>query len=78
MASLGGEFDRLDRNRSRLAGALDAQLHGPPDDIADEVSLEVANALDRAAIELDHDVADAQAGLGGRSGLEQLDDLETA
>ena len=42
------------------------------------MALEVADALDRLAVELDHDVADAQAGARRRARLEELDDLEAA
>jgi hypothetical protein len=62
----------------RFAGALDPEIDPPPDDVADEPALEVADAFDRGAIELDHDVADAHAGAGGRPRFEQLDDLEAA
>ena len=51
---------------------------GPPDDLATEPSLEVADALDRVAVELEDDVADAQAGARGGTRLEQLHDLEAA
>ena len=76
--ALGAELDRADRDRPALAAALDAQLDAPPDDVADEEALEVADALDRLPVELDDDVADAQPGAGRRARLEQLDDLEAA
>ena len=72
------QLDRADRDRPGLAGPLDAQLDRPADDVADEAALEVADALDRLAVELDHDVADAQAGARRRARLEELDDLEAA
>ena len=72
------QLDRADRHGPGLAAALDAQVDGPPDDVATEPALEVADALDRVAVELEHDVADAQAGARGRARLEQLDDLEAA
>ncbi len=62
----------------RFAGALDAEVDPPPDDVADEAALEVADAFDRRAVELDHDVADAHAGAGSGPGFEELDDLEAA
>ena len=73
---LGVQLDRADRDRPGLAGPLDAELDWSTDDVADEVALEVADALDRLAIELDHDVADAQPGARRRTRLEELDDLE--
>ena len=75
---LGVQFDRCDRDRSGFAAALDAEVDAPPDDVADEAPLQVADALDRAPVELDDDVADAHAGAGGGPGFEQLDDLEAA
>ena len=77
-ARLHGELDRADGDGPALAAALDAQLDSPPDDVADEVPLEVADALDRLPVELGDDVADAQPGVRRGPGLEQLDDLETA
>ena len=69
----------LDRDRPRLAArARLRRSTARPMTSPTEVSLEVADAFDRAAVELDDDVADAKAGAGGRAGLEQLDDLETA
>ena len=61
-----------------LAATLDAQLEVPPDDVADEATLEVAHTLDRLPIELGDDVADAQPGARRGTGLEQLHDLEAA
>ena len=51
---------------------------GPADHLADHDPLEVADALDRPAVELDDHVAGADAGCGGRAAVEQLDDLEAA
>src|SRR5262245_27164733 len=72
------ELDRAHRERSSRAAALDPEVEPAPDDVADEEALEVADPFDRLAVELDHDVADAQPGARGRSGLEELDDLEPA
>ena len=75
---LRGELDRADGDGPALGSALDAQLDSPADDVADQVPLEVADALDRLAVELGDDVADTQPGIRRRPGLEQLDDLEAA
>jgi hypothetical protein len=59
-----------------VIAALDPEVDPAADDVTDEAALEVADAFDREPVELDHDVTDTNAGGGGRSGFEQLDDLE--
>ena len=74
--TLGGELDGSDRDRAGFAGALEAKIDRPADDIADETSRPAAHALERGAVSPHHDGAAAHAGRGGRPRLEQLDDLE--
>src|SRR6185436_18419972 len=47
-------------------------------ELTDEQALEVADALDRVAIELDDQVAGANAGRGGWGAIQQLHDLQPA
>src|SRR6476646_1499736 len=73
-----GQLDRTDRHGPGFAGAIDPKIDRPADEVAAEPTLEVADAFDRVAVELDDDVADMESGRGRRAGLEQLHDLEAA
>src|SRR6476660_9550807 len=75
---LVGQLDRVDGHGPNLAAAVDAEIDGSPDGLATKASLEVADTLDRVAVELEHDVTDAQAGARRGTRLQQLHDLETA
>ena len=60
------------------AVALEADRDAATDHLADHDPLEIADALDRAPVELDDDVAGADARGRRRAALEQLDDLQAA
>src|SRR3954447_16386760 len=70
------ELDRRDGHRSRLPVPIDPDVDSSTDQIAYEPPLEIADAFDRLTVELDDDVAHAEASGRRRARLEQLDDLE--
>src|SRR3954451_5723218 len=70
------ELDRRDRDGAGLTVPIDPDVDRSTDQIAHEPPLKIADAFDRLTVELDDDVAHAEAPGRRRARLEQLDDLE--
>ena len=57
---------------------VDANVDPAADGVTDEPALQVRDARDRVAIQLDHDIADARPAAAARTRIQDLDDLEAA
>src|SRR5689334_11050017 len=70
------QLRRGDRHLARAPVALEADLDAAPDQVADERTLEIADAGDRPSVESEDHVTGSDARRGCRRAIEQLDNLE--